>query len=107
MGRRVQKKLKSEKGESLIELLASILVASLSVVLLAGMVAVSSRINRSVRESDAAFYGYVSEAEAQTEEVTAPAAQLQIQEEGAAPILVKITCYGEEDSGVYSYKKTN
>ena len=55
-------KLRSQKGETLIELLVSILIAALSVGMLMTGVTVSSRLNQAAQERDAVFYQLLTKA---------------------------------------------
>lgn len=48
-------KLRSSRGETLVETLAAILVLALSALLLANVTVSSARLNRSARKSDTAF----------------------------------------------------
>lgn len=57
------KKLRNNRGETLVEVLASILIASLSVALLFSCVAASSNMDRRAKELDADHYKYLSAAE--------------------------------------------
>lgn len=59
------KKLNQDRGETLVEVLAAVLVASLSIALLFGGIMASSSIGRSARTSDKTFYADLSAAERQ------------------------------------------
>lgn len=59
------KKLNQDRGETLVEVLAAVLVASLSIALLFGGIMASSSIDRSARTSDETFYADLSAAERQ------------------------------------------
>lgn len=59
------RKLKNNRGETVIEVLASVLIAALSVALLFGAVSASARIDMSARKMDGEYYGALSAAEAQ------------------------------------------
>lgn len=59
------KKLNQDRGETLVEVLAAVLVASLSIALLFGGIMASSSIDRTVRTSDETFYTDLSAAERQ------------------------------------------
>lgn len=105
------KKLRNNRGETLVEVLASILVASLSVALLFGCVMASTNMDRDAKELDAEHYRYLSEAEAQSGAGTS--ADVTITNEAIPDPLdpmknpkkvpVNISIYG--GAGVYSYKK--
>ena len=59
------RKLRSRRGETLVEVLVSILVAGLSVLLLAGMISTAARFNGAARRADERLYEQLSAAEAQ------------------------------------------
>lgn len=59
----MKRKLKSRKGETLIETLAAILVISLGSAAFAGMVSVSAEFNSAALTRDTAYYEALSEAE--------------------------------------------
>lgn len=61
----MREKLKSSRGETLVEVLASVLVCALSIALLAGAVSASVRIDLQAREADSEYYEVLSRAEAQ------------------------------------------
>ena len=63
--RKLKRKLVSAAGETLVETLAAILVAALSVTLLVGGVAASGAIDRAARASDDDFYAALTAAEGQ------------------------------------------
>ncbi len=58
---RTLKKFISPKGETLVELLVSIMVIAISVLLLVGMYQASGSINRAAREMDDELYNSVTE----------------------------------------------
>lgn len=59
----MKRKLKSRRGETLVEALCSVLVAALSAALLAGMVTAASNMNSAARENDAKLYSSITAAE--------------------------------------------
>lgn len=59
----MRKKLRSARGETLIEVLCAILVGSLSVALLFSMVAASGKMDRNAREADKNFIASLNGAE--------------------------------------------
>jgi len=71
----VKRKLKSSRGETLVELLASILIASLSVVLVFGSIMASAVMDRQAQELDEDYYEALSMAERQSgaDKLTLPA----------------------------------
>lgn len=58
-------KLKSSRGETLVEVLASILICTLSIALLVGAVMASSRMDLQAREADEEYYAALTKAERQ------------------------------------------
>ena len=57
------KKLKSRRGETLTETLASILIIALSAAILAGMVSAAARLSAKAKAADATFYQEIQAAE--------------------------------------------
>ena len=64
--RRITERLRTRRGETLVETLAAILVAALSVGLLLTCVTAADRINRSARAADDDFYQQLDAAEGRT-----------------------------------------
>lgn len=94
-------KLKSQRGETLVEVMASLLIAALSVALLFTCVMASAGIDRTAREADEAYYKALTAAETQTVNADFPAkaGALKI-ENGTASKELNITLYGGE--GMYT-----
>ena len=100
----LKRKLRSQQGETLVELLASILIASLSVAMLLGGVAVSANLSRQADTSDKYFYETLTAAETRQTPVTEsirPFPVVQLTEVGTTTIELPINVYGGE--GLYSY----
>ena len=101
----ILQKIKDNRGESLLELLVSILIGSMSVILLTTMIITSVRINSDAKKKDNVFYESLSAAESQ--QGTAVNSQLKIEASHAGSSLgsktINISCYGKD--GLYSYKK--
>ena len=99
---RICKKLRGRRGETLVETLAAILVAVLSVGLLMGGVAAATRINRQAQRADEDFYSQLTAAEAQTEPLEdGQTFSVVIAEEGRVDVAVPARLYGGED--LYAY----
>ena len=64
----MREKLRDSRGETLVEVLASVLICALAITLLVGAVTVSANINRQAQEADLEYYKALSRAEAQKEE---------------------------------------
>lgn len=102
----MNRKLHDSRGETLVEVLASILISALSVALLFGGVMASAQMDRTAARADAAHYAMLSAAETQS---GAPADRtgLAIESEaagtgGAAPKRTfSVDLYG--GGGMYSY----
>lgn len=94
----LKRKLRSQRGETLVEVLASILIAALSVAMLLGGVAVSSNLGRQADTSDEYFYETLTAAENRQTPVKDGTIALT---EGGTSIDIPIQVYGGE--GLYSY----
>lgn len=96
------KKLHNSRGETLVEVLASILIASLSVALLFGCVMASTNMDRDAKKLDKEHYEALTVAEAQSGTGTSGTVELQnIKNSGKGNLSIEI--FG--DAGLYSYKK--
>lgn len=97
-------KLHDNRGESLIEVLASILVVSLSVMLLAGSIMASSKEDVQAGKFDAKHYDALSDAETQ-ETATEHELEVTITSDvvGSTGKLFKIKTYGGEE--MFSYER--
>lgn len=82
----MRQKLKKTEGETLIEVLASILIGALSVALLFSAVLASARIDRSAEDADGAFRVSLRAAEKQAEALTDGA---MITVESRVPVVVE------------------
>ena len=98
-------KLNENRGETLVEVMASIVIAALSVALLFGSIMASSRIDLSAQAVDETYYQSLSRAELQD----APLAGDLLPDALKGAVLnvgsetVQIQFYGGE--GLYSYRK--
>ncbi len=61
----MREKLRDARGETLVEVLASVVVCTLSVMLLLGAVSASANIDLRAQEADRAYYAALSKAERQ------------------------------------------
>lgn len=106
----VTKKIHSQRGETLVELLASILIGTMAIALLLGSVAAASRIDAQTKKSDAVYYQALSAAEKQQTALSMPGARVSVRllnlMAGTPPAQnprdFAIEVYGGE--GIYSYK---
>ena len=100
-------KCREERGEALIEVMASILIMTLSVLLLFSAAMASVRINKNAREQDEKFYKAWNAAEGQSTPadssivLTSKVTVEQTMPAGGSAV-VDVTFYGEK--GVLSYK---
>lgn len=62
--RRLAQKLHSPRGETLVEVLAAVLVCSLAVLLLVSYATAAARIDKDTQEGDEAYYAALNAAEA-------------------------------------------
>ena len=106
-------KLHSRRGETLVEVLASVLICALAVLLLVSFATVSTRINKTAQDSDEAYYAALNDAEAHTgTPAPTPAAgglwTVNVQTAAGALhpgyALVDVNFYGGD--GVYSFGGT-
>ena len=104
----MNRKLRDSRGETLVEMLASILIATLSVAVLFTCVVTANGIGRTAREQDEAYYRFLAAAERQepgVDEAGAPLpveiADLKVTGDGPDKTF-SVELYGGE--GLYSYK---
>lgn len=94
-------KLGDSRGETLVELLAAILVAALSVALLFTCCTAAASMDRRAKEVDAEHYAALSAAERQETPVADVTATVTIEGNGLAPA-VEVDLFGGEK--MYSYR---
>lgn len=93
-------KLHSDQGETLVETLASILIATLSVSLLFGAVTASARMSRTARGEDRTYYEALSRAERR--ETAADIVQLKVKNSSTGGVeVLDVAVYGGGE--MYSY----
>lgn len=93
-----RRRLASDRGETLVEVLAAVLVASLSVALLMGGVNASVALGRQADRSDTEFYEVLTQAEART----GPGATGGVKvAQGGTEVSIPVLLYGDE--GLYAY----
>lgn len=105
------KKLRDDRGETVVELLASILIGALSVALLFSAVTVSVRMDRTARETDEKLYESMRQAEERSSEIEPlPAGGISavtISTDGSTDITLPVTFYGGRDVISYSLKPSS
>ena len=97
--RTLARKLRSRRGESLVEVLAAVLICALSVLLLASAAVAVGNINRAASDNDEAYYEALNNAEAR--DTLAGSAELTVSAAGGDSVSVDVSLYGEE--GIYSF----
>lgn len=100
-------KLRESRGETLVELLAAILIAALSAAMLFTCCMASVEMDKNGQKSDEAFYDALSAAEEQKNPLPQPAGgpvtvTVTVTENGKTDS-IPVSLYGGED--MYSYKK--
>lgn len=97
------RKLKDSRGETLVELLAAILIAALSVALLFTCCMASAEMGRNTREADKKYYEALSAAEEQEAAPFLTGVTVEVTETGGGKNTIMVSLYGGEE--MYSYKK--
>ena len=102
------KKLQNDRGETLIEVLASILIAALSVTLLFGSIIASSRIDEAAKAVDEEHYAGLAAADAQAPSGLHTDGTVTIKRTDSSPEVTvspapSIKIYGGE--GMFSYRR--
>ena len=102
-------KLRSERGETLIEVLASVLIVSLSVMMVAGSVMASSRVDVDAEKMDKTHYAGLSNAETHTTRTTPTGVVVTISDPdditNGKTYDITITFYGDAKAGMFSYER--
>ena len=98
--KRCKAKLRSNQGETLVELLASVLIATLSVALLFGCVTASFQLGRQADQSDTYFYQTLTAAKNRQTPLTDGIIQVT---EGGSLVSLPVQVYGDE--GLYAYAR--
>lgn len=98
------RKLRSRRGETLVEVMASIVIGALSVALLFGCVMASSRMDSAAAGMDRDYYAGLSDAEAQSAPLAGGGGTVTVANGGIAGtgVSVNVDVYG--GAGMYSYK---
>ena len=92
------KKLKSDKGETLVETLISMLIVVLSVTMLAGSIVTAARINQAAKDMNAPV---------QLDNVSDKAAVVKLTHVGAEASAINVTLYKTGGSVPYYYYEYN
>lgn len=94
------RKLKNDRGETLVEVLASVLIAALSVTLLFSCIMASARMNENAKAQDSVYYADFTNADAQS---GTPTEGIVTVEGSGTEMTPGIDIYGS--GGVFSYKR--
>lgn len=100
-----REKILNSRGETLVETLAAILIAVLSVALLLGSVTASGQLARQADQSDTSFFETLTNAEDRGTPLTegvASSPEVKIKESGTE-VTIPVQVYGGED--LYSYAR--
>ena len=105
---RLRSKFAAERGETLVELMASILIGTLAIALLFGSSMTAGKIDQTTQAADAAHYASLSAAEQQQAELTlSPPPQVKISNP-LNGMTKQLDIAGCGDEGLYAYAlKTN
>ena len=95
-------KLRSERGETLVEVLASVLIVTLSVMMLVGSVMASSKMDIDARRLDETHYVGLSNAETHGTKVDEVKIVIK-NEDNKCDATLEFNVYGDGDAGMYSY----
>ena len=103
----MRNKWKDTRGETLVEVLASILIGALSVALLFSAVMASSNMDRTAEKTDDEFYASLNKAEGQTEpadsSVVPGGAQVTVKNKDlTGDAKLNVTFYGGEGAIAYA-----
>jgi len=97
----LRKKLNSSKGETLVEVLVSILICTLSVALLFSGIMASARINKQAEISDNGFFGVLNAAEEKKGDVFKKDT-INVSIDGIETATFSVNYYGNDT--IHSYK---
>ena len=101
------RKLKSQRGETMIEALASVVIVAFATLLFTSMITVSANINLTQKESDAAFHEAQAKVEAldgTIDDGSASPISVEIKENGTIP-LDTIDCQVTVADGLRAYNQ--
>ena len=101
----MREKVRDSRGETLVEVLASIIIGTLSVTLLYGAVMASARIGEGARRMDGSYYAALSAAETQSSPMadSPPNVRLRYTADGVEQLPpLAIALYGGKDAASYA-----
>lgn len=98
----LRKKLHNSKGETLVEVLVSILICTLSVALLFSSIMASARINKQAEISDNGFFDVLDAAEEKTGTPFKSGSHINVSMDDASTKTFTVNYYGNDT--IHSYK---
>ena len=98
----LRKKLKQQKAETLVETLAALLIATLSVMMLTSAITAGARINAKNREADEKMAAQMKAAEGRENSLGEKTLQLKVSE--ATPKEITVILYGKSDGKLAAYE---
>ena len=111
----MRKKLRSRRGETLVEALVSVLLVSIVSAALVVMVLSASQMNKAASQKDSELYNAISAAETNTvsEGLGGPATEDNLAGEtgtvtvtvGSSSVTKQVTFYGSKDETIFSYQE--
>ena len=99
--KKIARKLRSRRGETLTEMLVSIVILGLSIAMVATMIITSTKITERSTAKDREYQDQLSAAEAQNGEATS--GSVIIKKDGEPDISIDVNIYGDEGK-LKSYK---
>lgn len=107
---RIRRKLKSVRGESLVELLASILIGGLSVTMLATLIITAAHLKESAKKRDKEYYDSLAKAEKQENVLDGVVPPVTVTYKTATGVeqteKIDVIYYGTDDMVSYKIKET-
>lgn len=100
---KLTKKRRSQRGETYVEVLMSVLILALSALVIATSVTAAKHINASARKADESFYSAVSALESGAGNVSKGSVQYEIGGESDA---VEVDVYTDENGELAAYGKS-
>ena len=101
--KKLLKKLRSNAGETLVELMAAILVFTFASILLFSMITAATNINRAAKESDAAISSELKVAEQKVAANKESGVNVSVKISGTVVDTEAVDLYRKDASSLYSY----
>lgn len=100
----MRRKLRSRRGETLIESLVALLLVSIASVALIAMVTSASRMNKAANQLDSGLYAAVSAAEVRQDNEDKEDGTVTVTVDGDS-VTKDVTFYGSGDASIFSYQQ--